>query len=112
MGTYLLVRATWRAAVPRSRRFADVNNVPRLRRSVALQRIGQQSPSGAVTTMIGGDLEGCDPSQPPLYEILIVFRGADGADALQGIGQCRPNPNLAIDWRAAVPRSRRLPPHF
>jgi hypothetical protein len=28
-------------------------------------------------------LEGCGPSQPPFYEILIVLHGADGAAALQ-----------------------------
>jgi hypothetical protein len=42
MDTCILVRATWRAAVPRSRRFADVNTVSRLRRSVALQGFGRQ----------------------------------------------------------------------
>src|SRR6516225_6344016 len=54
---------TWRAAVPRSRRWTDANTVSRLRRSVALQGIGWQW-QPAVATLIGGDLEGCGPSQP------------------------------------------------
>jgi hypothetical protein len=185
MGTYLLVRATWRAAVPRSRRFADVNTVSRLRRSVALQGFGRQwletkknhrTEATVVTVSVLNSDQGlasafglsqpgrgrvCTPSiaaagievqSPPFFKLVrspnIVgrvqllrdhralraspssfhgspdkaileesaasapVRGADGADALQGIGQCAPNQNLAIVWRAAVPRSRRLPPIF
>ena len=40
------------------------NTVSRLRRSVALQGIGQQG-QPAVATMIGGDLEGCGPALYP-----------------------------------------------
>ena len=43
-----------------------------------------------VATMIGGDLEDCDPSQPRFAEST-PFHGADGADALQGIGQQCPS---------------------
>jgi hypothetical protein len=177
MATNLLVRATWRAAVPRSRRFADVNTVSRLRRSVALQGFGRQwletkknhrtevtasvliSDQG-LASAFGLSQPGrgrvCTPStaavgievqSPPFFKLvrspIIVgrlqllrdhralraspssfhgspdkaileesaasapVRGADGADALQGIGQCAPNQNLAI-WSAAVPRSRRF----
>src|SRR6516165_7635292 len=56
---------TWRAAFPRSRWWTDANTVSRLRRSVALQGIGWQW-QPAVATLIGGDLEGCGPSQPPV----------------------------------------------
>jgi hypothetical protein len=40
-----------------------------------------------VATMIGGDLEGCGPSQPWPAVNWHHLHGADGADALQGIGQ-------------------------
>src|SRR6516162_5117909 len=54
---------TW-GLVPRSRRWTDANTVSQLRRSVALQGIGQQW-EPAMATLIDGDLEGCGPSQPP-----------------------------------------------
>src|SRR6516162_1995308 len=54
---------TW-GLVPRSRRWTDANTVSRLRRSVALQGIGQQW-KPAVATLIDGDL-GAGPSQPPV----------------------------------------------
>ncbi len=38
-------------------------------------------------TMIGGSLEGCGPSQPLPPVNWHHLHGADGADALQGIGQ-------------------------
>ncbi|HWY91934.1 MAG TPA: hypothetical protein VNY04_03465 [Chthoniobacterales bacterium] len=37
--------------------------------------------------MPGSDLEGCGPSQPWPALKLTPIHGADGADALQGIGQ-------------------------
>jgi hypothetical protein len=40
-----------------------------------------------VATMIDGGLEGCGPSQPRCAENQDRFHGADGADALQGIGR-------------------------
>jgi hypothetical protein len=43
--------------------WTDADTVSRLRRSVALQGIGQQW-QPAVATLINGDLEGCGPSQP------------------------------------------------
>ena len=42
-----------------------------------------------LATMIGSDLEGCGPSQPAGRKPT-PFHGADGADALQGIGQQGP----------------------
>jgi hypothetical protein len=42
----------------------------------------------------GDRLEGCGPPQPAVYEHLNVIGGADGADALQGMGQCRPEPEF------------------
>jgi hypothetical protein len=40
---------------------------------------------------IGGGLEGCGPSQPLAARKLALLHGAEGADALQGIGQQWPS---------------------
>jgi hypothetical protein len=44
-----------------------------------------------VAAMIAGGLEGCGPSQPLPAANLTPFHGADGAGALQGIGQQWPS---------------------
>src|SRR6516164_3282467 len=76
---------TWRAAVPRSRWWTDANTVSRLRRSVALQGIGQQW-EPAVATLIAGDLEAAVPRSRRWTDAKTVSRLRRSV-ALQGIGQ-------------------------
>jgi len=55
-------------------------------------RMGSFSGTGSGSNkMPGSDLEGCGPSQPWPALKLTPFHGADGADALQGIGQQWPS---------------------
>jgi len=97
----------WRAAVPRSRRWK--------RHQHSFTAPTERTPSsasasnGAHGRLPPRFLEGCGPSPPPAETTSAPFRGADGADALQRLGQqWRPWPAPATGfWRAAVPRSRR-----
>ena len=85
----------------------DINTLSRRRRSGR-----PPGPRPAMVPMAGSRhrfLEGRGPSPPPVATTSTLFHGADGADALQRLGQqWRPWPAPATGfWRAAVPRSRR-----
>src|SRR6516225_10436195 len=84
---------TCRAAVPRSRRWTDANTVSRLRRSVALQGIGQRW-QPAVATLIDGDLEGCGPSQPRWTDA----KPFHGYDAVKSARHISPAGQMSLAW--------------
>jgi hypothetical protein len=73
-----LVHSDMEGCGPSQPRCADTNTTSRRRRS--------GRPPGLWSTLVHSDMEGCGPSQPRFADIT-PLHGADGADALQAIGQ-------------------------
>ena len=60
----------WSAAVPRSRRFADINT----RFTAPTERTPSREPASNWPVRFGGGVEGCGPSQPPVADINTASR--------------------------------------